>query len=158
MLATRSTRSTRSNRRLGKILLGMLVATTSLSALLLLTGCDNDGNDRTSVPQVTSITLIAPVGGEIWGAVRTISWQVTLVTTETVDVLLSSDSGLNYIDPLATGVHADSMYTWDTNVHPDGTTYRVQVNLVDGTGAVVASDATAQDFALDNTGELFGVR
>ena len=63
MLATRSTCSKRSTLRLDRILPGMLLTTALLPALLIISGCGDDGDDCTSAPEVTSITLVELTAG-----------------------------------------------------------------------------------------------
>jgi len=103
-----------------------------------------------AIDNPATVQLLAPVGGEEWEGVQTIQWQSQNAAAETASVLLSDDSGASFGVTLASALgHTDS-YDWDVSGVTDGTTYRIQVNLLDASQAVVASDASASDFTIDN--------
>jgi internalin A len=117
-----------------------------------IVGCG--GDDSSTAPPTASIQLLAPVGGEIWNGVRTIQWQSQNAISETVQILLSSNSGGSYPLTIAMGLSSSASYSWDVSGVDDGSTYRIRVNLVDASQAVVASDASGADFVIDNPGSI----
>jgi len=85
------------------------------------------GDDDTSPPDppVVSIDLLAPLGGETWGATGTIRWQSQNATTHTVNVLLSDDSGASYPETLAADVPHTSTHDWNLWDRAEGSTYGI---------------------------------
>jgi len=133
----------RSVRDLGR--LGIVLVFASLTSL----AC---GDDDTSPPDppVVSVDLLAPLGGETWGASGTIRWQSQNATDQTVKLLLSDDSGASYPETLATGLPHTSSHEWTLWARADGATYRIRVDLLDESQVLVDSDASASDFTIDN--------
>jgi hypothetical protein len=123
---------------------------TALAACLCWSGC---GGDDVVPPQNPTIELLSPVGGEVLQGVSDITWRVNDGAGETVSILLSDDSGATYSLTLANGVAAGDDYAWDTDTaaSPDGTTYRIRVDLVSVAKTRVATDASGADFTVDNS-------
>jgi hypothetical protein len=98
-----------------------------------------------------AIVLTSPVGGELWGGSRDITWTTLDTNPEFVDLLVSNNSGASY--DLALGVAApdDGLHTWETGTEPDGTTYRAQIMATDKAGNSSGMVSSLMDFELDNT-------
>ena len=116
-----------------------------LSSPIVVIPAAGTGNN---VPQTT---LTAPTGGETWSGNRNITWNASdqdgdalTITTE-----ISSDSGSNWTT-IASQEANDEIYTWDTTVVADGSTYRVRVSATDTVS--LASDSSTSDFSISNGG------
>ncbi len=103
---------------------------------------------------ITSLNLTAPVGTEEWRGSQNITWDATTIPggTDTISIVLSTDSGANYNKLIATGVDATTgSYSWNTNATAvgalaDGSTYRIKI-----TDGLTGVDFSSTDFMVDNT-------
>lgn len=103
-----------------------------------------------TIDNPATIQLLAPLGGETWEGVQTIQWQSQNAATETATLLLSANSGGAFAETVATGLGHSASHQWDVSGVPDGTAYRIRVDLLDGSQSVVASAESESDFTIDN--------
>ena len=97
------------------------------------------------------VTLTMPVGGEFWRGPRNIMWTTTDANPGTVDIAVSTDSGLTFATVLATGALDTGSYNWDTFALSDSNTLRIRVTPTDLAGGLGADAISGADFAVDNT-------
>lgn len=95
------------------------------------------------------VTLLSPHGGETWTGVQSIAWQSDHAAAETATILLSSNSGASYGKVVATGLAHTGTYDWDMSEEATASTYRIRVDLLDASQAVVSSDESGSDFAIE---------
>lgn len=81
-----------------------------------------------------SATLTAPIGGETWSGLRTISWTTSDANPGTVEIRLSGDSGATYSTVIAPAAPDTGLYSWNTSSTPSGGTYRIRVVPTDAAG------------------------
>jgi hypothetical protein len=124
----------------------------TLSILLALVffgfGCTKEDDDGDTTPPV--VTLTSPVGGEVWGGTKDITWTTVETSPSGVSIEISGDSGANWT-LLAGGVPDSGSTVWDTATEPDGIAYRIRIHAVDTTGNVSDWSESAGDFTVDNT-------
>ncbi len=96
-------------------------------------------------------TLTAPTGGETWSGNRNITWNASDQDGDalTITIEISSDSGSTWTT-ISSQEANDEIYTWDTTVIADGSTYRIRVSATDSVS--LASDSSASDFSISNGG------
>jgi len=97
------------------------------------------------------LVLSAPLGGELWGGVREVTWVTTDDNPGTVAILLSSDGGATYPTVVAAAAPDVDLYSWATSGQPDGTQYRLQLTATDLAGNAGVAVASTSNFELDNT-------
>jgi len=97
------------------------------------------------------VTLVSPVGGELWGGEHDITWDTVEANPEYVDLLVSSDGGTSYELPVGVATPDDGAHTWDTNGLEDGSTYRVLAVATDKAGNQSTAVTSSSDFGIDNT-------
>lgn len=117
-------------------------------AVATLNACDGDSPTGSDPPAVT-IELTAPVGGETFTQSLTIGWRSHNATTETVTIRLSNNSGASWSQVIASALPHSGSYTWDVSGAAEGSTYRIQVELVGAAGTAVASAECGSDFTID---------
>lgn len=133
-----------------------------LFAILTLSiGIASCGGGNDSLPALDStppvVTLTSPVGGEVWGSVHTITWTVddeSCPCTSTVS--LSSDSGTTYETTIVSDLYGASLFSWDTSLVPDMTTYRIQVRAKDWYENISDPASSTADFTVKNAPLLIG--
>jgi hypothetical protein len=118
-----------------------------------LTGDQNQTNDRkirtTTIMPAT--TIVSPNGGEAWagGSNKTIRWSSPQIIARYV-LLLSTNSGASYSDTIANNLSpTDSTYNWLVPML-NLRTCRVKLVILDGSGTVLAQDASDADFTIDS--------
>jgi beta-lactamase superfamily II metal-dependent hydrolase len=106
----------------------------------------NSGTADTTPPLVA---LTAPDGGEAWvaGSTHTITWTASDDRgVAAVDLAYSTDGGLTFPNPIATGLANSGSYPWTVPDAP-GPTVRVRASARDAAGNVGA-DVSGADFAI----------
>lgn len=94
------------------------------------------------------VLLLAPTGGEHWQGVQTINWQSQHAATETATLRVSEDSGVSFDEIVASGLAHTGTYDWDVSQRAEGSTYRIRVELLDASQAMVSSDESSYDFTV----------
>lgn len=101
---------------------------------------------------IASVTVVDPLGGEIWNGVHTISWTTSpAFDPATVNIYLVDDSDSS-VKLIATGEVNDGSYSWDTTTTQAGLTvagtqYRIRVASSIDTNIKDDSNTT---FEIDN--------
>jgi len=115
------------------------------------------GADQTSIDfvidnTVPSATVTYPTSGNYLAAGVNITWTTDDLNPDTVDILLSSDSGATFNTVIAVGVADSGTYAWITGgaSSPDGSTYAVRVLPTDAAGNT-GPGADSGVFTVDNT-------
>lgn len=101
---------------------------------------------------VPSATVTYPTGGNYLAEGVNITWTTDDLSPDTVDILLSSDSGATFNTVIAAGVADSGTYAWITGgaLSPDGSTYAVRVLPTDAAGNI-GPGADSGVFTVDNT-------
>jgi len=110
----------------------------------------NDRKTRTTTI-MPATTIVSPNGGEAWagGSNKTIRWHSPQIIARYV-LLLSTNSGASYSDTIANNLSpTDSTYNWLVPML-NLRTYRVKLAILDGSGTVLAQDASDADFTIDS--------
>jgi len=119
-----------------------------------LTVVDNDGAPatiaRTMKPDMLPrVTLLAPVGGELWVGKHEIVWIATDVDdpddTLTIKIEQSSDGGESWMT-IADGENNEGLYIWDTTLLNKGGCYIVRITATDPKGG--AGTDTSEEFTI----------
>ncbi|MDK9700525.1 MAG: hypothetical protein OEM52_10315 [bacterium] len=103
----------------------------------------------------SGIGLLSPNGGETYPAApgqghrRQISWYRYGGAGNSIDLYLSSNSGVTWPTTIATNLLDTGSYWW-TIPNISGSTYRLKVVLRDGGGAQIAADSSDANFSIDN--------
>ena len=98
-----------------------------------------------------SVTLLSPVGGEIWGGDQPVRWTSSDANRASVDLWLIAESGAGAPTPIATQVADSSAWSWNTRSSGDDARYRVRLVATDAVGNRSAPAESAADFTLDNS-------
>lgn len=100
-----------------------------------------------------SVTLTRPIGGEIMSTFSEVNWQATDPNpgdSIAIRLRLSNNSGGSYDYALAGPFSVNTtFYMWNSNAFPNGSAYRIRVDVVDASSLTV-SDASPADFNVDN--------
>ncbi len=118
-----------------------------------LTGDQNQTNDRKTrtTAIMSAMTIVSPNGGEAWagGSNKTIRWRSPQIIARYV-LLLSTNSGASYADTIVNNLSpTDSTYNWLVPML-NLRTCRVKLVILDGSGTVLAQDASDADFTIDS--------
>jgi hypothetical protein len=94
--------------------------------------------------------IYKPNGGEIWNGTREITWNVPDVDglSYRVNLSYSIDGGTSW-NPIVDDLRNEDRYTWDTTVLPDGTEYRIWLEIL-YSNDVYTTDISDNDFILYN--------
>ncbi len=98
------------------------------------------------------VNWVMPNGGETLSGTWKIVWDAfsPLGFPMSFDILLSSDGGVTYPTPLATGLPDVRDWDWDTTLHLDDINYRIKVIAFDGTN--YGENNSMGNFAINNYG------
>ncbi|HAK58871.1 MAG TPA: hypothetical protein DCO77_00595 [Nitrospiraceae bacterium] len=144
-------------KRLLKIRISNISVMLLVSAAMVLGGCgggDDGGGLSDTTPPVADLS--SPNGGEVWEGWQQITWTTTDVNPGTVEILLSSDSGVSYPVVIASDATDVGMYAWNSGAAPDGTACRVKITPKDKAGNVGTPVTSAADFTLKNVPKVAG--
>ncbi len=131
---------------------GSTVVSDSLSVFLSTGGGGGGGDEATST--LTSLTLTAPTGGEVWSGNQNITWTSngTGTSSDMVNISYSSDGGsFTTIGTVTDEGTGGSSFSVDTTTVPNGTQYVVKISLEgddsvsDTSGVFTISNASGGD-------------
>lgn len=103
------------------------------------------------------VTLTSPLGGELWGGERVVSWSTLDDNKYNVDIFTSPDSGSTFPYAVTVATPDDGVQVWDTSDRPDGDFYRVSIVATDRAGNVSSTVVSTGDFELDNTAPVVAI-
>lgn len=112
----------------------------------------NGSNEDSTAP---TIVLTSPDGGELLEGMFNISWTTNEENRSTVEIHLSSDSGVTYPTLLAK-VADNGSYSWNSSDVPDGIKYRIQVTATDVVGNTGLPAQSNADFLINNIPHVQG--
>ncbi len=99
------------------------------------------------------VTLVRPVGGEIMSTFSEVGWLASDPNPGdelAVRLRLSNNGGASYDYALAGPFSGNTtFYMWNSNAFPNGSDYRIRVDVVDASSLTV-SDASPANFNVDN--------
>lgn len=131
---------------------------TAFSLILLpslAASCNGGGGGSGNGGPSTGFT--APVTGDVWGGMQTITWNTPSNNPGTVDIRLSSDGGSTYPTVLDMAAPDTGSYAWDTTAHTDGPSYRLRIIATDANGDVKPPFFSPGNFIIDNTAPTIAV-
>ncbi len=103
---------------------------------------------RNEGPALPSVRLQMPQGGEVWGGLREVRWEVQGGSAElSANLQVSADGGWNW-DSLSEVDARAGTWLWDTASLPDGDRYLLQLEILDED--VRVADRSAGAFRLAN--------
>ncbi len=98
------------------------------------------------------IALTSPQAGGVFGGNSArVTWTTTDANPGTVEVRLSSDSGVTYPTVLAAAAPDNGEFRFNATGFAEGMTYRIRVTPTDQAGNVGAPDESSGDAEMDNT-------
>ncbi len=102
---------------------------------------------------VVSLSVSAPNGGERVGttAASNITWTSSGSSIANIRISLSSDSGFSFPTVIAATAPNTGTYSWTPASTLAASTYRVRVEALSSTGAVLISDISDLDFRIMGT-------
>jgi len=108
-----------------------------------------------NVNEAPTITLTAPNGGETWRNTKSITWTASDPDNDTLTIAIyyriNSSSAWASIDSSELN---DGSFNWDTTSVSNGDNYTVNVTVTDG--SLLASDASDDEFTIDNSASSGG--
>ncbi len=113
-------------------------------------------NNLTKSVLVTSridLKLTSPIGGEVWGGVKNITWNASYEEPLKIDILYSPDRGYRWIE-ITTNEKDDGSYAWNTGDVIDG---EYMIKIVARSGIVKSEDMSDVFYVRNKkTGEEWG--
>lgn len=104
-----------------------------------------------------TVALVTPNGGEVWYGTRDITWTTTSASPGTVEIQLSTDSGVTWTTTIAAAAPDTGTYAWDTSAHANSNTARIRVIATDTFFQSSPPADSAADLSLVNNGLLYAM-
>ncbi len=91
-------------------------------------------------------TLTAPLGGETLAGMANITWTTVDANPDTVELLLSTDSGASYSMIVAAAAPDTGTFSWNTTSVADSPSLRIRITPTDRIGHVGEWHESLADF------------
>lgn len=130
--------------------------TAALLLAVSLVACNSSevGEDEDDVAPVITLTSLN-TGEEVIGTFS-ITWDIDEENRSTVDIELSTDSGLSFPHEITVNEPDTGSYSWDSNITPDCRSCRIRITASDIVGNISITVTSAMNFIVNNVPQVLG--